>query len=90
MTALHDTVEVRKVKVVKLTEAECQKQLQYLKEIQNVVQVYAGEINEAEMHVAIRELIQIGHMIEAIENLLQTAIKDRLYEEALLIDPSAL
>jgi len=80
-----ETVEIVKIKVIKLTEAECQKQLDYLNTISNVLQVYAGEINEVEMRIAIKEIIQISHMIEAMEQLLQTAIAERLFEESLLI-----
>lgn len=80
-----ETVEVKKIKVVKLTEAECQKQLDYLNTISNVLQVYAGEINEVEMRIAIKEIIQISHMIEAMEQLLETAVAERLYEESLII-----
>lgn len=78
------TATVERVKVVKLTEGECRKALDYLKSIQNVIQVYAGEVNEVEMRIAIQELIQIGHMVESMEQLLETAIDERLYEEALI------
>lgn len=79
------TVEIPVVKVIILTEDECEKQLQYLREIQNVIQVYAGEINEPEMHVAIRELIKIGRMIQSTEELLKKAVEARIIEERLLL-----
>jgi D-serine dehydratase len=78
------TTTVERVKVVKLTEAECRKALDYLKNIQNVIQVYVGEVNAVEIRIAIQELIQIGHMVESMEQLLKTAIAERLYEEALI------
>lgn len=79
-----ETLEVKRVRIVKLTESECQKLLDLLKTVQSVTQEYAGEINESGTYTVINELKQLAHLVEYAEQALETALKERLYEELLL------
>lgn len=87
MAEIRETVEIVKVKVVKLTEAECLYALDILRTAQNETQVYGGEINEIDssgVYALVQELKKCAHVIEVLEQLMDTAIRERLCEELLL------
>lgn len=79
------TIEVPVVKVIVLTEEEYEQQLNILKTMLQIHQEYSGEITPSDLHIAIRELIKLSHMVEATEQLLKRAVEARLIEERLLI-----
>lgn len=79
------TIEVPVVKIIVLTEDEYESQLNILKTMLQIHQEYAGEITPSDLHVAIRELIKLSHMVEATEQLLAKVVEARLIEERLLI-----
>lgn len=81
----HITLVVPVVKIVVLTEEEYEQQLNILKTMLQIHQEYSGEVTPADLHIAIRELIKLSHMVEATEQLLAKVVEARLIEERLLI-----
>lgn len=79
------TVEIPVVKVIVLTEEEYEQQLNILKTMLQIHQEYSGELMPADLHIAIRELIKLSHMVQATEQLLAAVVEARLIDERLLI-----
>lgn len=77
----NETQEVIKVRVVKLTESECMYALDIMREVQNVTQQLGGELEGSNAVGAVIMLQKISHIIVAIEQLMATAVKERLVEE---------
>lgn len=79
------TVEIPVVKIIVLTEEEYEQQLNILKTMLQIHQEYSGELMPADLHIAIRELIKLSHMVQATEQLLAAVVEARLIDERLLI-----
>lgn len=78
---MDETKEVVKVRIVKLTEAECLYALNIMREVQNVTQQLAGELSESNSSGAILMLRNCSHVIDKLDELMASAVRDRLVEE---------